>query len=105
MKAILRDQKGWTKIMTVPYAMQEIRLPLHRKLRNVFELSEGTYITTDRTTEIVVFKLSQRGLNDNTFYYDEEVYGGASGNVSSPCDESNGGANPSTASKSELVTS
>jgi hypothetical protein len=73
MKAILRDQKGWTKTMTIPYPMQEIRLPLHRKLRNYYEVNEGAYISTDRTTEMVIFKLTQRGLNKNTFYYDEEI--------------------------------
>lgn len=98
MKAILRDQKGWTKIMTIPYAMREIRLPLHRKLRNIWDFKEGSAISRDRVTEVVVFELTQRGLNDDTYYYDEVVYGGASGNANSPFDESHDGANPSTAS-------
>lgn len=59
--------------MTIPYPMQEIRLPLHRKLRNVFETAEGSLVTTDRTTEMVIFRLSQRGLSDDVVYYDEEV--------------------------------
>jgi hypothetical protein len=73
MRAILRDQKGWTKTMTIPYAMKEIRLPLHRKLRNYFEVNEGTYVTTDRTVDMVIFKLTQGGLSDDVVYYDEEI--------------------------------
>lgn len=97
MKAILRDQKGWTKTMTIPYPMPQIRLPLHRKLRNVFEVYEGSYVSTERTVDVVVFELVQRGLNKDTLYYDEVVYGGASSRVSSPYDESQAGATPATA--------
>lgn len=97
MKAILKDQKGWTKTMTIPYPMQEIRLPLYRKHIDVWEFSEGAYITKDRTKDMVIFRLSGRGLSDDVAYYDEEVYGGTSSHVSSPYDESNGGANPPTA--------
>lgn len=98
MKAILRDSKGWTKTMTIPSAMYEIRLPLYRKKINIWEHSEGTYITKDRTKEMVIFRLSGRGLSDDVVYYDE--YSGTSGQVSSPYGESNGGANPSPAPKS-----
>lgn len=73
MKAILRDQKGWTKTMTIPHPMAEIRLPLHRKLRNYWEVNEGAWITTDRTTEMVIFRLTGQGLNEGVVYYDEEV--------------------------------
>lgn len=77
MKAILKDSKGWTKTMTIPYPMQEIRLPLYRKHVDVWEHSEGAYITKDRTKEMIIFRLSGRGLSDDVAYYDEEQ-GGAS---------------------------
>ena len=100
MKAILRDQKGWTKTMTIPYPMAQIRLPLHRKLVNFWEIPDGSMaVTKDRVTEMVIFERTHRGLNDNTVYYDEVVYGGTSSQASSPYDESNGGANPSAAQR------
>lgn len=97
MKAILKDSKGWTKTMTISYPMREIRIPLYRKHRAYHDTNEATYMANDRHKEMVVFELTQRGLNDNTFYYTEVDYGGTSSQASSPYDESNGGANPSTA--------
>lgn len=104
MKAILKDQKGWTKTMTIPYPMREIRLPLYRKLINIWEVNEGAYVSTDRTKEMVIFELTGRGLSDDVAYYDEVIDGGTSSHVSSPYDESNGGANPPTASKEQEGT-
>ena len=48
---------------------------------------------------MVIVERTHRGLNDNTVYYDEVVYGGTSSQASSPYDESNGGANPSAAQR------
>lgn len=84
--------------MTLPCALQEIRLPLYRKHTDVFEHSDGAYIVKDRSKEMVIFRLTGRGLSDDVAYYDEEQRG-TSGHVSSPYDESNGGANPSTPNK------
>lgn len=100
MKAILRDQKGWTKTLTIPYMMREIRLPIYRKTTNYFEAADGTaWIHKDRTKDMVVFQATQRGLSDDTCYYDEVIDGGASSNVSSPYDGSQAGATPATASE------
>lgn len=103
MKAILRDSKGWTKTLDIPYPMREIRIPLFRKSRFYYEQPQATFIELNRSKEMVIFELVQQGLNDRTFYYDEVVdeYGGTSSQVSSPYDESNDGANPSTATKSK----
>lgn len=99
MKAILRDSKGWTKTMTIPYHMREIRLPLYRKRTDIWTVDEGTWITKSKQKEMIIFELTGRGLSDDCAYYDEVVDSGASSNMSSPYGESHGGATPSTASK------
>lgn len=116
IKAILRDQKGWTKTLTIPYPMREIRLPLYRKLRQHWEIKDGameeSVFAVSREKEMVIFELYGKGLNDSTFYYDEVIYGGAGSvssskdvdrNVSSPYDESQDGSIPSPAAQEREV--
>lgn len=99
MQAILRDSKGWTKTLTIPYAMPQIRLPIYRKHANYYTHNDlTTVIEKTKTKDMVIFEFTGRGLNDNCVYYDEIVDSGASGNMSSPYGESHGGATPSTAS-------
>jgi hypothetical protein len=74
MKAVLRDRKGWSKVMTIPHAMPEIRIPLHRKHVTVYEQVHSTYVVRDKDVELVTFKYTSKGLND-ALYYDEYVAG------------------------------
>lgn len=73
MKAILRDRKGWSKVMTVPHLLPNIRIPLHRKHVTIYERDEAAYTVLDKDVELVVFKYAGKGLDDDTAYYDEYI--------------------------------